>query len=189
MDRPPRQAAEPIVSWTRLWRMALTAAVMAAGTLAVLALSKPAHGTTYAATLAFTTFVLFQVMNAFNVRSEHESAFSRSPPANRWLFGSLTTVVGLQALAVYVPALQQVFDTVALEPVHWLTAAAVASLALLVGETDKLLHHHPPPNASEPKLTAVIARNAPDARRRPASETPMPQRRAEKAWSAEWRHD
>jgi P-type Ca2+ transporter type 2C len=142
MDRPPRQAGEPIVSWTRLWRMALTAAVMAAGTLAVLALSKPAHGTTYATTLAFTTFVLFQVMNAFNVRSEHESAFSRSLPANRWLIGSLTTVVGLQALAVYVPALQQLFDTVALEPVHWLTAAAVASLALVVGETDKLLCHH-----------------------------------------------
>jgi Ca2+-transporting ATPase len=144
MDRPPRPAGEPILSWTRLWRMALTAAVMAAGTLTVLTLSKPAHGTTYATTLAFTTFVLFQVMNAFNVRSEHESAFSRSLPANRWLFGSLTTVVGLQALAVYVPALQELFDTVALEPVHWLTAAAVASLALLVGETDKLLCHHSP---------------------------------------------
>jgi hypothetical protein len=43
-------------------------------------------------------------MNAFNVRSEHESAFGRRLPADRWPFGSLTTVVGLQALAVYVPA-------------------------------------------------------------------------------------
>jgi hypothetical protein len=65
MDRPPRPSGERILFWPRLTRMALTAAVMAGGTLAVLAVTDHSHGTRYATTLAFTTFGLFQVANAF----------------------------------------------------------------------------------------------------------------------------
>jgi len=137
MDRPPRPSEERILSWPRLTRMALTAAVMAGGTLAALAVTDHTHGTRYATTLAFTTFVLFQVANAFNVRSEHESAFSRTLPSNPWLLGSLALVVALQVLVVHVPVLQQLFGTVALDPQHWAAAAGVASLALVTGEVDK----------------------------------------------------
>ena len=139
MERPPRPANERILSWTRLSRMALTAAVMAAGTLTLMASALQDHDTEYATTLAFTTFVLFQVVNAFNVRSEQASAFSRSLPANRWLLGSLALVVGLQVLVVHAPFLQSWFGTVALESVDWLAAAAVALLALVPGEIDKWL--------------------------------------------------
>ena len=139
MDRPPRPPEERILSLSRLTRMALTAAVMAAGTLAVLASTDHSYGFRYATTFAFTTFVLFQVANAFNVRTEHESAFSRTLPANWWLLGSLALVVTLQVLVVHVPALQNLFSTVALEPQHWLAATGVAALALATGELDKAI--------------------------------------------------
>lgn len=139
MDRPPRSATERILSWPRLWRMAVTGLIMALGTLAVLAVAEPDRGTAYATTLAFTTFVLFQVVNAFNVRSEHSSAFSRSHPLNGWLLVSLVVVVLVQALVVYVPALQSIFGTVPLDPMHWLIALAIASVVLVVGEIDKLI--------------------------------------------------
>ncbi len=119
--------------------MALVATVMAAGTLAVLAATDHSRGTRYATTFAFTTFVLFQVANAFNVRSEHESAFSNSLPTNRWLLGSLALVVTLQVLVVHVPVLQSLFGTVALEPQHWLAATGIAALALATGELDKAI--------------------------------------------------
>ncbi|GAA1448726.1 calcium-translocating P-type ATPase, PMCA-type [Mycobacterium cookii] len=137
MDRPPRPPGEKILSGPRLTRMALVATVMAAGTLSALASVDESRGIPYAVTFAFTTFVLFQVANAFNVRSELESAFSRAVPHNRALIGSLLLVVGLQVLVVHVPFMQGLFGTVALDPLHWAAAAAVASLALLTGEIDK----------------------------------------------------
>ncbi|WP_459976025.1 cation transporting ATPase C-terminal domain-containing protein, partial [Nocardioides pyridinolyticus] len=142
MDRPPRPANAHILSWPRLWRMTLVAVVMAAGTLAVLATADHNRGITYATTFAFTTFVLFQVANALNVRTEHESAFSRTVPTNWWLLGSLALVVGMQVLVVHLPLLQGLFDTVALDPQHWIAAAAIASLAVVVGELDKTVRRH-----------------------------------------------
>ena len=137
MDRSPRPSAERILSWPRLARMALIATVMAAGTLAVLSATDHSHGARYATTFAFTTFVLFQVADAINVRTEHESTFSRTLPANRWLLGSLALVVGLQVLVVHIPVLQGLFGTVALQPLHWIAAVGLASLVLGIGELDK----------------------------------------------------
>lgn len=137
MTRPPRPPGERLLSWARLTRMALTAAVMAIGTLAVLAATDHTQGPQYATTFAFTTFVLFQVVNALNVRTEHESAFSRSLPINRALLGSLALVVALQVLVVHVPVMQGLFGTVSLDPRHWAAATLVASLALVTGELDK----------------------------------------------------
>ena len=53
--------------------------------------------------------------------------------------GGLQHVVALQALVVYVPALQDLFGTVAIRPLDWIAATGVALLALVVGETDKAL--------------------------------------------------
>ncbi|GAB2856890.1 cation-translocating P-type ATPase [Nocardioides pacificus] len=139
MDRPPRPPNERILSWPRLTRMAIIAAVMAAGTLTVLASVDQSRGIPYATTLAFTTFVLFQVANAFNVRSEHESAFSSAVPINLSLLGSLALVVALQVLVVHVSVAQDLFATVALDPMHWVAATGIASLALLTGEIDKAI--------------------------------------------------
>lgn len=117
--------------------MALTATVMAAGTLTVLAAVDQSRGIQYATTFAFTTFVFFQVANALNVRTEHESAFTRSVPTNWALIGSLALVVGLQVLVVQVPVMQGPFGTVPLDLQHWAAAVGVASLAVVAGELDK----------------------------------------------------
>lgn len=154
MDRPPRSTSEKILSWERLWRMGLTAGVMAVGTLTVLFLAERATTTAYATTLAFTTFVLFQVFNALSVRAEYESAFSRDLPQNRWLMGSLAAVVALQALVVYVPVLQDLFGTVAIRPLDWIAATGVALLALVVGETDKALRRRHRGASRGPELGA-----------------------------------
>ncbi len=143
MDRPPRPPGERILSWPRLARMALVATVMAAGTLGVLASVDQERGTTYATTFAFTTFVLFQVVNAFNVRTEEQSAFSRAVPVNRALLGSLLLVVGLQVLVVHAPVAQDLFGTVGLDLRHWAAAVGVASLALVTGEVVRAVRRGP----------------------------------------------
>ena len=81
MRRRPRPAHEPILTRPRLVRILLASAVMAAGTLLVLANApgpEPQLGVpTVAGTMAFVTFVFFQVFNLLNVRDDLRSVFSR----------------------------------------------------------------------------------------------------------------
>ena len=89
--------------------------------------------------MAFTTFVLFQVFNVFNARTEDGTVFSRSQFRNGKLWAALTVVVGLQVLAVHVDPVQEVFGTADLTAADWLLVVAVASTVLWVEELRKLV--------------------------------------------------
>ena len=140
MRQPPRAAAAAILSWQRMWRIALYGLTMAAGTLAVYAwgLTTPGEVAT-ANTLAFTTFVLFQFFNIFNARAEHGSAFNRQFFSNGKLWLALAAVLGLQIVAVHWAPAQAVFDTVDLTALEWAIAVLVASTTLWLEELRKLL--------------------------------------------------
>ncbi|WP_409331617.1 cation-translocating P-type ATPase [Trujillonella humicola] len=139
MDEPPRKPSERILNRTRLLRMFRAGVVMAAGTLSVLALADGTFGAAVAATMAFTTFVLFQFFNALNARAERETVFTRHLFTNRWLWISFAAVVVLQIAAVQLSFLNPIFDTTPLSAGQWLTCAAVASTVLVVEESIKLV--------------------------------------------------
>lgn len=137
MDEPPRRPDTRILSAPRLLRLATYGLTMAAGTLALYAIAAPA-GRAYAVSLAFTTFVLFQVFNVFNARAEHGSAFNAQFFRNPWLWTALAAVVLLQALVVHWSPAQALFHTVDLALEDWALAAAVASSVLFLDEARKL---------------------------------------------------
>jgi magnesium-transporting ATPase (P-type) len=91
-----------------------------------------------AQTLAFTTLVLFQLVNVFAARSETQSA-ARGLGRNPWLFGAVLTSVLLQVAVVQWPPLQRAFRTAPLSARDWLASLAVASSVLWLGELRKLL--------------------------------------------------
>ena len=136
MRQRPRPVHEPLLTRARLVRITLDAAVMAAGTLGVLVLVPDDSGVDVA-TLAFTTYVLFQVFNLLNVRSAETSVFSRRTLTNRWLWVAIAAVLLLQGAVVHVPALQDLFDTTALDAREWLLALTIASSVLWVEELRK----------------------------------------------------
>lgn len=84
MEDPPRQADARILTGRRLGRLFVYGLTMAVGTLALFWYVQP-QGETYARTLAFTVFVLFQFFNVFNARNEQGTAFNRQFFRNRWL--------------------------------------------------------------------------------------------------------
>ena len=139
MDRPPRPARDQLLPASRLAVIGLNGAVMAAGTLTVLAGGLAVLPQEQAVTLAFTTFVLFQVISALTVRSPALSVFHARTLTNRALWLALGFILVVQVVVVSVPLAQGVFDTVALTPVLWLVAAATACLLLAVDETRKVL--------------------------------------------------
>ena len=156
MDRPPRRTGEPILTRSRVGRIILAATVMGVGTLAVLMLApgtEPAHDSAITVrTLAFTTFVLFQLVNLLNVRSRERTVFSRRTLTNRALWIALVGVLVLQIAVVHLPLLQGFFDTTPLTAAQWGVAVAVASSLLWVEEVRKAIsrrRHAGTPDRSE----------------------------------------
>ena len=138
MQEPPRRADARFLSLGRLSRLSMYGVTMATGTLLLLNHAR-ASGSSYALTLAFTTFVLFQLFNVFNARVEHSSAFNRQFFSNAKLWAALAVVLGLQLLVVHWSPAQLLFHTTDLSARDWALAVAVASSILLLDETRKLL--------------------------------------------------
>ncbi|MBA1146606.1 calcium-translocating P-type ATPase, PMCA-type [Ectothiorhodospiraceae bacterium WFHF3C12] len=138
MSEPPRKPGAQILSTRRLLRLLMYGVTMMAGTLAVFV-----HGLdeskTYAVTLAFTTFVLYQFFNVFNARAEHGTAFNVNFPRNGKLWLALLGVVALQVMVVHWSPAQVIFGTTDLAPADWLLATVVASTVLALDEARKLL--------------------------------------------------
>ena len=141
MNRPPRPAGERILTRQRIGRILLASTVMAVGTLAVLTWApgpEPRLGeATVAATMAFVTFVFFQVFNLLNVRHYTRSVFSRETLHNPSAFIATAVVAVLLFLVVETDALRGFFTTADLTSGQWLACLAVGSTILVAGEAVK----------------------------------------------------
>jgi Ca2+-transporting ATPase len=144
MRDPPRPHHEGVIT-ARMWReIFFVGAVIAASTLLVLDASLPGgfiegSGTlAYGQTMAFTTLMLAQLFNAFNARSDEQSAFVRLF-TNRWLWLSIGLSIALQFVVLYVPAMQRAFGTVGLSVIDWGRCAVAASGVFWLRELTKLI--------------------------------------------------
>jgi Ca2+-transporting ATPase len=139
MTQPPRDPGARILTLVRFGRLFALGLIMAIGTLGVLAIALDVTAEARALTLAFTTFVFFQVFNAFNARNEHLSALRRQSLRNGRLWIALAAVVALQVVIVQVGAFQGLFETESLTAIGWLVAVGVGSSILWIEELHKLI--------------------------------------------------
>ncbi|MGW3960643.1 cation-translocating P-type ATPase [Amycolatopsis sp. NPDC005003] len=141
MHEPPRPPGAHILTGRRLARITATGLLMTAGTLYAYRLGLD-RGTDIAQTLAFTTFVLYQVFNLFNVRDENATVFGPLLLRNWRLWAALAAVLVLQICAVHVPAAQALFGTADLTAADWAVATALAATVLAFEELRKALRRH-----------------------------------------------
>jgi Ca2+-transporting ATPase len=139
MNRPPRAPGERMLNARRLTAITRSGAVMALGTVAVFAAARQLTDETTAATMAFTTFVLYQLCNALTARSEEGPVLGRHQLHNRVLWSCLAVVLVLQVVAVQVPFAHGVFDTVSLAPAQWAICLATASTVILTEHVRRAL--------------------------------------------------
>ncbi|NLU83503.1 cation-transporting P-type ATPase [Rhodococcus sp. HNM0569] len=161
MRKPPRPPNEPLLNRFRLGRILAFGVVMATGTILVLEFADDvfpdsATDPLFATTLAFTTFVFYQVFNLLNVRSDTASVFSMQTFTNHTIWIALTGVVLLQIAVVNVGFFESLFDTTALSGNEWLFAVAVASSVLWVEEIRKAIMraYHRRSEATAPRVAA-----------------------------------
>jgi P-type Ca2+ transporter type 2C len=141
MDEPPRKPNVRILSLSRFGKLTLLGGVTAIGTLGVFARALRSGTHDHAMTVAFTTFVLFQMFNVFNARSEHQSALNRQMFTNGRLWMAIASVLGLQVLVVEFQPAHTIFHTTHLSGQDWGLAIVVASTVLVFEELRKLGAH------------------------------------------------
>ena len=140
LQQPPRGPREAVIS-RLLWERTLISALwMSAATLVLFSLAQPEDGSIERArTVALTAMVLFQVVHVGNSRSEHRSAFAKSPFSNRFLLVGSTIAVAMHVFALSFPPTQAIFRVEPLDLLTWLGLAAVATSVVVVVEIHKRL--------------------------------------------------
>jgi len=132
MQRPPRKAWENIFSGGLGWKIIGRGIQIGVSTVFVftVALYLGNGNLELARTMTFTTLVLSQLFFVFTCRSENQSIFELGFFSNLYLVGAVGVSLGLLLMALYLPILQSIFQTVPLSLEHWLLITAVSALPL-----------------------------------------------------------
>ena len=135
MDRSPRSASETIFGGGVVQYIAGFGALMAALALLVgwFAWNPDGHDPAWQ-TMLFTTLIFSQLAVALEVRTEKKSLFSSGLFKNRAMLSAVGIGIAAHFALIYVPFLQDVFDTVALGPKDLLISLSAAFVILIAAE-------------------------------------------------------
>ncbi|WP_372674861.1 cation-translocating P-type ATPase [Aquicoccus sp.] len=136
MDRPPREAKEPILTrrhWiaTGLWGALIAASVM---TVFFVALWQD-MGQDAAVTIGFLAFALARLWHVFNMRDAGTGVIRNSVVQNRWVWYAIALSAVLVAAAAWLPGLTTVLGVVPLDLLGWMLVLGGSLVPLVVGQT------------------------------------------------------
>ncbi|KAF8851285.1 calcium-transporting P [Acephala macrosclerotiorum] len=141
MTRPPRKRNAPVLTWPLITRVITSATIIMCGTMLVYTHEMLTDGevTKRDTTMTFTCFVLFDMFNALNCRSESKSVLRGEVGlfSNTLFNWAVSLSLGGQILVIYFPWLQEVFQTEALGPFDLIGLVALASSVFWVDEARK----------------------------------------------------
>jgi Ca2+-transporting ATPase len=139
LNRPPLNPQEGIMSKVLVQRTVLVGTLISIGVVYNFYTAYVQEGVSieYARTVAMTTMVVFQFLQAWNSRSEWQSVFKMRLLDNPFLFYGLIASFLAQLAVIYVPALQWVFRTEPIGIDDWFRILTVAFAVIVVVEIDK----------------------------------------------------
>ena len=144
MLRPPRDPQAPLMTRSFAWLITWQGALLAACTLVAFRVGLRWYGytgagLTHAVTIAFMTLSMVQIAHTLNARSRTKSLFNSGLLTNRWLLAAIGFSVLVQLMAVQVPVLRMVLNTVPLSWPDWELMLACTVAPLIVVELVKLI--------------------------------------------------
>jgi Ca2+-transporting ATPase len=139
MERQATKRRERILSKGRLWQISWQGLILTLGALFVYFISPVFFHTSNSSydidvfhTAVFTTLVLSQLLHAYNFRFDDRGIFRKGIFGNRLLNITILISILLQAAIIYVPFLQGVFSTTALNLNHWLLVVVCAIIPVII---------------------------------------------------------
>lgn len=139
MNRKPRPLTEKLLSRQALTFVFTIGFIITVGVLWVFT-SQLENGLEKAQTMAFTTLVVAELFNVFNVRSFLQKN-GLPLGSNRKLLLAVVSSFILQLVVVYVPPVQEAFSTVPLLLEDWITIFAVGIAVLVIWTVKGRLSH------------------------------------------------
>lgn len=139
MRRPPRKSHEPMLTLGLVWRVAFVSFILMGGTFGLF-LWDTAQGASieHARTVAVNTLVMFEVFYLFNSRYITASVFNWAGlTGNRYVLIAIAILMSFQLAFTYLPPMQTLFGTTAIELGIWLRILLVSSSVLFLVELEK----------------------------------------------------
>jgi magnesium-transporting ATPase (P-type) len=139
MHRPPRDAHEPVLTIYLIWRIAFVSIILTIGTFGLF-LWEMEQGISieHARTVAVNTLVMFEIFYLFNSRYITASVFNRAGlTGNRYVLIVIGILIIFQLSFTYLPQMQSLFGTTAIDLNIWLRILLVSSSVLLLVELEK----------------------------------------------------
>jgi Ca2+-transporting ATPase len=138
LNRKPLSQKEGIMSVMMMRRTFLVGGVISLGVIGLYSQAlRTGLSLEEARSLAMTVTVLFQFFQVWNSRSETKSIFNMNLFSNPFLFVSMVLALAMQLAVLYIPSLQGIFETFALNVSEWIMLLLVASSVVLMVEIDK----------------------------------------------------
>jgi len=139
MQRPPREANEPILTPYLVWRVSYVSVILMGGTFGLFLWEmEQGVGIEHARTVAVNTLVMFEIFYLFNSRYIKDSVLNwEGFTGNRYVLISIAVLIILQLGFTYLAPMQLLFGTIAIDFAVWLRIVLVASSVLFLVELEK----------------------------------------------------
>ena len=141
MQRPPRNADEPMLTPYLIWRIVFVSLILMSGTFGLF-LWDMERGVSieHARTVAVNTLVMFEIFYLFNARYIIASVFSwEGLTGNRYVLMAIAILVIFQLGFTYLAPMQFLFGTTGIGFEIWLRILLVSSSVLFMVELEKYL--------------------------------------------------
>lgn len=140
LNRKPYPIGEGIMSAAMLRRTVLVGGVISLGVIGLYSQAlRTGLSLAESRSLAMTATVLFQFFQVWNSRSQTKSVFSMNVFSNPFLFVAMLIALIAQLAVLYLPSLQSIFETFALNVSEWIMLVLVASSVIFIVEFDKAI--------------------------------------------------
>lgn len=140
MNEPPRSPNEPILTKPMIRGIAFQSIAITIGTLLAYYWGMKTYVQPefeHARTIAFATLILAELLRAFSSRSQEQSLLKIGIFTNKAMNVAVLTSFVLLLVVIYVPFLQPIFHTNALNPVDWVVIGVLSIIPLIAGELQK----------------------------------------------------
>jgi Ca2+-transporting ATPase len=141
MLQKPRPPKEPIINRLMRTGILIQTIAIAGVTLSAYLIGRSLYPgeQTISATMAFATLSFSELVRAFTSRSERYPILRIGLLGNKWMIYAVVSSLVLLLLAIYVPFLQPIFNTVPLAWEHWRIILPLLFVPAIVAEISKAL--------------------------------------------------
>ncbi|MDH5776864.1 MAG: cation-transporting P-type ATPase [Gammaproteobacteria bacterium] len=144
MCRPPRNPREAMLSSLLVWRIVFVSIILMSGTFGLFLWDRDQGASIeHARTVAVNTLVMFEIFYLLNSRYITASVFNWAGlTGNRYVLIAIGVLIIFQLAFTYLPPMQTLFGTTAIDFDIWLRILVVSSSVLFLVELEKYLVRH-----------------------------------------------